>query len=294
MSPKEIQPKVNNKSSITHETQSEVKNVNQQKNTNRVKKQRQPRHRRDKIHNYNIINIIKSIFINYKSFTLAFICCCYFSYPNIYFGLFTVLYTSYISYISHFLSHVKEFPILNKLHLHHHNSKTFFGYFNQFIFQIINHLFLPILIKHSFNITLINEYIILFTELIYTTVHLINYSYLHVNDIHEKHHLQDINYKNAKHNCKLINFGPDYMDILFGTKYKPDTQIENFDHSILNMLFSFSCVVFLKYLWEKPENKKIMTLLYNSIIVISIIIYVLLYLYLPDCDDDKILISLYK
>jgi hypothetical protein len=84
------------------------------------------------------------------------------------------------------------------------------------------------------------------------------------------------------------------MDILFGTKYKPDTQIENFDHSILNMLFSFSCVVFLKYLWEKPENKKIMTLLYNSIIVISIIIYVLLYLYLPDCDDDKILISLYK
>ena len=41
----------------------------------------------------------------------------------------------------------------------------------------------------------------------YTTVHNINYSIFHVNNIHEKHH-----------NDVMYNYGPDIMDILMGTK----------------------------------------------------------------------------
>lgn len=245
-------------------------------------------------YNYNIINFFKFLCINYKSFIIALVFSGYLSYPNIYFGFISLFYANYISYASHLLSHVKEISILSKLHLYHHNSKSLFGYFNQFIFEIVTNLLLPIILKHILQLTFINEYVVLFMNLIYTSVHLVNYSYFHVNDVHERHHLQDIVSKTKTRNYKITNFGPDYMDVLFGTKYKPDTQIEHYDHAIINILLSCCLVIFLKYIWEKPENQQFMTLIYKITVVIFIVIYVLLYLSLPVSFDEKIVISLSK
>ena len=260
------------------------------KNEKRAKNRKRKTHK----HNYNIIKFFKFACINYKSFIIGFACSGYLSYPNIYFGFISLIYTNYISYASHLLSHVKEISILSKLHLYHHNSKSFFGYFNQFIFEIVTNLVFPIALKYIFQLTFINEYVVLFANLIYTSVHLINYSYFHVNDVHERHHLQDISSKNKTRNYKITNFGPDYMDVLFGTKYKPDTQIEHYDHAIINILLSFGLVIFLKYIWEKPENQQFMTLIYKITGVTCLVIYVLLYLTLPDSFDEKIVISLSK
>ena len=237
--------------------------------------------RRDKIHNYNIINFFKCLCLNYKIVVLLLVCCGYFSCPNIYFGYISLVYTNFISYMFHVLSHVSKISILNKLHLYHHTHNTLFGYFTEFIFEIVTFLVIPIIIKYAFYLTFINEYVLLFTFLIFTSVHLVNYSYIHVNHSHEKHHAQvHLNLPNIKHNHKVSNFGPVYMDVLFGTNYKPYKQCENYDHAILNTLFSFCFVFILKYLWENPQNQPFMSFIYKNVMVIFIIIYLLLYVIL--------------
>ena len=245
----------------------------------RRNKPNKPKRRRHKKHNYNIINFLKCMCINYKPISLLLACCGYLSYPNIYFGFISLIYTNYISYLVHLLSHITKIPILNKLHLYHHTHNTLVGYFTEFIFEIVFFLVIPIIIKHSFNITFINEDVLLFTFLIFITVHLVYYSYLHINNSHEIHHSQVhlLNLPNIKFNPKVSNFGPVYMDVLFGTNYKPYKPCENYDHVILNILLSFGCVILLK----KYQNHPYISSVYKPIIVIFIIIYVLLYLMLP-------------
>ena len=153
-------------------------------------------------------------------------------------GLFTITFMVIFSYLSHMVGH-KLYPI-NIFHKVHHNddiNHTFFGRTLEWIvnfLQIGGLLLIPLnrLLENKTGLRLFNEYIIVFYSLVYTTHHMINYHLLEV-DTHIRHH------KNVN-----TNYGPDYMDVLLGTKQHNST-FEDMKESILNSLLSAMVVIIL-------------------------------------------------
>jgi len=153
-------------------------------------------------------------------------------------GLFTITFMVIFSYLSHMVGH-KLYPI-NIFHKVHHNddiNHTFFGRTLEWIvnfLQIGGLLLIPLnrLLENKTGVRLFNEYIIVFYSLVYTTHHMINYHLLEV-DTHIRHH------KNVN-----TNYGPDYMDVLLGTKQHNST-FEDMRESILNTLLSAMVVIVL-------------------------------------------------
>ena len=153
-------------------------------------------------------------------------------------GLFTITFMVIFSYLSHMVGH-KLYPI-NIFHKVHHNddiNHTFLGRTLEWIvnfLQIGGLLLIPLnrLLENKTGIRLFNEYIIVFYSLVYTTHHMINYHLLEV-DTHIRHH------KNVN-----TNYGPDYMDVLLGTKQHNST-FEDMKESILNSLLSAMVVIIL-------------------------------------------------
>ena len=73
-------------------------------------------------------------------------------------------------------------------------------------------LILPnLLIKKYIGIQILDNYVLLFTAFLYSSIHMINY---HVKQVptHKSHHKSD------NTNDKAVNFGPDVFDIIFDTK----------------------------------------------------------------------------
>ena len=153
-------------------------------------------------------------------------------------GLFTITFMVIFSYLSHMVGH-KLYPI-NIFHKVHHNddiNHTFFGRTLEWIvnfLQIGGLLLIPLnrLLENKTGVRLFNEYIIVFYSLVYTTHHMINYHVLEV-DTHIRHH-ENVN----------TNYGPDYMDVLLGTKQHNST-FEDMRESILNTLLSAMVVIVL-------------------------------------------------
>ena len=79
------------------------------------------------------------------------------------------------------------------------------------------------------------------------TVHCINYSYLHVTNTHELHHID-----------YFKNIFPDFFDILFSTKYKntDESYIENTDHYIPNIIISTIIIYTFLYFYNNYYNYK--------------------------------------
>jgi hypothetical protein len=91
---------------------------------------------------------------------------------------------------------------------------------------------------HVIHLFFVDEWIMFFIYIFYTTVHNINYSILKVNKYHFQHH-----------QLPVSNMGPDIFDLLFGTKNKKTMENEQIDHYIPNILLSFLMVLFLKHLY---------------------------------------------
>ena len=142
------------------------------------------------------------------------------------------------SYLSHKVGH-KVYPI-NIFHKVHHNDRvnhTFLGRALEWVvnfLQIGGLLLIPLnrFLEKKTGVKLLNDYIIVFYSLVYTTHHMINYHVLNV-DTHVRHH------KNSD-----TNYGPDYMDVLMGTKQHNST-FEDMRESILNTLVSAVVVILL-------------------------------------------------
>jgi len=99
----------------------------------------------------------------------------------------------------------------------------------------------------SIDLSFLNSWAILLYYLIYTTVHNINYSIFHVNNVHENHH-------------RLFNknMGPDFCDLAFGTKHDPVNSIENTDHYLPNIVGAFIIIYTLqKYVTRLDAGKQI-------------------------------------
>ena len=229
---------------------------------------------------HRLNQLYESIKINYKSWILLFIVLCVIDNENLLYMLVTLLIMLVTLQLFHHMSHYDIFYPFSCAHLYHHNHNNFFSHFIQIIIEFI-FILSPITIKYvlkyilSFDIKLFETYHIIFIYLFYTTVHNINYSVLHVNDVHEYHHFNP-----------LKNAGPDICDILFNTKHDPENKIENTDHFIPNIIFSFIIVFVLKYIykWINNENLVLNSFIYIMSVLMIFLILSSIVIFMNDID----------
>jgi hypothetical protein len=120
-----------------------------------------------------------------------------------------------------------------------------------------------VIFQYGINILpFINDWTIVFFYFFYTTVHNINYSIFHVNHIHELHH-----------KTVIYNIGPDISDIILGTKFNPDVDLENTDHYIFNIIGSTILVLLLKFMFKRNPFLKYLFCIFYVIGVILLIFY---------------------
>lgn len=193
-----------------------------------------------------IVNIKDAMLLNYKTWILYFICSSIICDYNMILGIITFLYTYYVSYMGHKLLHVDAFytNIYAISHGYHHiNSGTFsviISAMTEFL-TLTNNIMAKYLYDqfHLWDLFFINEWMILFVYLLYTTTHNINYSIFRVNNYHAKHHqIYD------------TNIGPDFFDLIFDTKSKETPESELIDHFIPNIIGSFIIVIAFKYFYN--------------------------------------------
>tara|TARA_B110000285_G_C15137457_1_gene628070 strand:- start:3239 stop:3562 length:324 start_codon:yes stop_codon:yes gene_type:complete len=89
--------------------------------------------------------------------------------------------------------------------------------------------FILFIFQKLINITIFPNTLIIYYGMIYTSVHIINYSVFGSNH-HVKHH-ESIN------KAQYYNYGPDTIDHIFGTNF--DDSWENFGHMLPNILVSY-------------------------------------------------------
>lgn len=168
------------------------------------------------------------------------------SYPNYITGIFTIIVVFYGSYILHYLSHynVPILSIITTSHLkyHHSQQKNFYidiiteTLVNFFIYGMV--LFYIIIVYCFPKTTILNGKIVLMYSLLYTSIHIYNYTIISSN-IHRKHHIE------VEQNNKICNLGPDFADKIFSTNC--DEKYENSNHYIINLLLIFSSIYFYPY-----------------------------------------------
>jgi len=210
--------------------------------------------------------IKQSLYINYKSWILLIIAIYILNRNNLLYGMITFLFMLNASYFFHEASH--KDTVFNLVHLYHHAHDNMFSHIIEIFHEFTTFLlFIPI--KYFLNIFFIDYWIVLFYYIFYTTVHNINYSIFHVNNVHKNHHI-----------LKNMNLGPDICDIMFQTKFDYENSIENTDHYIWNIIGSFTIVYILKSYYELSTiNKDCLENMFNIIFSSSLIIYILIALY---------------
>ena len=200
---------------------------------------------KDKDDKKNDINLINSLKENYLSWTVMFIAAGILSYPDITSAFISVVFCYVWYYVIHRIQHSFGLNITNIIHNYHHDhSRTFLSDLTEIILEInfLNSI-LPYL--YIFNIEIINIWVILLYTFMYITIHNINYTRLRVNNVHRLHH-------QSMH----TNHGPDVCDIIFGTKSPLDTEVENTDHYIPNIIIGFIIVYFIQCMYEKSDIYK--------------------------------------
>jgi len=92
------------------------------------------------------------------------------------------------------------------------------------------------------------------------------------------------------HKLFFNNYGPDIYDILFDTKYKPNTDIENTDHYLFNNILATIIVLGIKYIWTKNnDNKELIINIYKIMHIICGFIIVLetLVIYFNEIEEKN-------
>jgi hypothetical protein len=131
------------------------------------------------------------------------------------------------------------------LHRYHHEHNNFFSHFIQYILEIgFPVVFLPV--YYLYGSFILDEWILMFSALFYSSVHNINYGCFHVNDVHSLHHKNE-----------LTNIGPDLCDIMFGTKNSLNDTVENTNHYIFNIIILTIFMLCLKSFYLNETFKKI-------------------------------------
>lgn len=172
---------------------------------------------------------------------------------------------SSIGYIMHVISHDLDFPTLKKILIPNSRTETFFQFvLKQFIelieshdkihhnssvnkqrYNIAKETLVNILIQgiipfiYTYTFIVLTSYVDLkifaFWALLYTSVHIINYTLIY-SKTHEEHHIN-----------KFTNYGYDIYDIIFKTKSNTNN-IEDINHYSINaVIIGILFYVFKKY-----------------------------------------------
>ena len=228
--------------------------------------------------NHRFNYIYKSLILNYKSWFLILLSFFVIDKNNLscYASFILMLF---VAHIAHYFYHIEFVYPLNVVHLYHHSHNNFFSHFIQILLEfnsLLYVIFFKYLVIFQYGINIlpfINDWIIVFFYFFYTTVHNINYSIFHVNHIHEFHH------KNF-----MYNIGPDISDIILGTKFNPDVDLENTDHYIFNIIGSTILVLLIKFMFSiNPYLKNLFFILY----IIGVIILIFYSIVLFNIDFDN-------
>ena len=146
-----------------------------------------------------------------------------------------VLITYYIYFIHRLVHYI---PSKWNLHtLFHHKNKFKTSYlFNHIMETLLNIMFFVSFywIKMVFKLNFIDNSLILYYGIVYTSTHMINYSIFHSGLNHAKHHNIDKN---------VCNYGPDVIDHILNTNC--DKKFENMNHILINVIIAYfitSCV----------------------------------------------------
>ena len=100
--------------------------------------------------------------------------------------------------------------------------------------------------------TLKFNYPILFAwSISYSTIHNINYNII-TPICHIQHHIN-----------KKTNYGSDFMDILYNTKY--DDKPEEINHASINVILSMLFIIFIKDFYKPQNENRISTYFYNLV-----------------------------
>ena len=249
--------------------------------------------KKDKIINKNkfekLLLIWNSIKINYKSwlfFVFAIYCL---SYQGFLIGIINFIIYFLMSYLGHYLSHYftkfNKLSYLSTIHDYHHKYNDWFGFYTEILYEFILATYISFIKVLSFfyinsiglNYIFTNYISIplnIFISFFYTSVHYINYSYFHCNNIHEIHHKNE-----------FLNMGPDICDILFNTKSDKnytdrfltkkeyDNNIENTDHYIPNIIISLIIIfLFNKFLINEINYQKFYKIFFYFYLLCFVII----------------------
>ena len=223
--------------------------------------------KREKIKTRKNINIINSISENYLSCIFILICIYLVSSTNIVISIFTFFFMFFSAYFLHFLSHKYQYmPTI--LHQYHHKNNNFFSHFIEVLLELtFPIIFLPV--YYYFGKIFLDVWVILLGIVFYSSVHNINYGYFRVNNVHSIHHKE-----------MFTNLGPDFCDIMFGTKNYKDTSVENTNHYIPNVIIITFIILLLKYCCSNTFFKKfllkttIMLLISSFIFLLASTLYV--------------------
>jgi len=215
-----------------------------------------------------LVNIKKSVFINYQSWLILLISILIITKNDLINGIITFTFMLLASHLFHYSCHIAIYT--NSVHIYHHSHNNYLSHISQIIlelFSILNFIF----IKHLFPyFAFLNEWVIIFYYLFYTTVHNVNYSIFHVNNVHEIHH-----------KLQTVNLGPDICDIIFQTKFDVNNSLENTNHYIYNILYGLLLVSILQLIWKHAtiQEKNIITNLFvgGYGIVVGVLLFLTVY-----------------
>jgi len=214
-----------------------------------------------------LFHISKSVLINYKSWFVLLSSVIIIISNDLINGLITFFFMLFASHLFHYSCHLALYT--NSVHLYHHKNNNYLSHISQMILEFCSILFF-VFSKQIYEWNFLNEWVIFFYYFFYTTVHNINYSVFHVNNVHENHH-----------KLLLLNLGPDICDILFQTKFDLPDGIENTNHYLWNIFFGLVTILVGKIIWtnatqiEKNSISNIFVLTYG--VLASVLIFLTVY-----------------
>lgn len=214
--------------------------------------------------------IKKSLFINYKTWIALLISSYFVCDYKIFSGIFNYLLGLIYIYCGHVFYHSPCSTAWYYIHTYHHDQHDINGTLFEVIMEFTGTM-MPIIVAYSLLkwkkiYDGFNPYVYLFFALFYSTVHIINYTYLRCNNMHMEHH-KNIN----------GNYFPDICDLIFDTKHNPE-DVENTDHWLPNIFGVTIFVLIIQRLYRSVKNKKrlnligfiIYGLMYDSVLFFSV------------------------
>ncbi len=195
---------------------------------------------------------------------------------NLVCGIQIVVFSFLFMYLFHYWSHCDVCFPFNVVHLYHHSHNNIHSHVSQIILEFLAGTGMVALV-YLFDTVFFNQQtypigLVFFMWFFYTTVHNVNYSYFHVNRIHEYHHQNH-----------FYNLGPDLCDHLFGTKA---VESENVDHYKWNILVSYGLFAVAEYLGRKyPPLQATFKHVFLGVYGIAYCVFMVYSFYFLVCDD---------